>query len=184
MDTILASLARMNAPMPLPAAWTSPPASRSSAPAPAAPCFDFHDLQALREEYEERIARLERDKAAALDVVKREADNRVAALHRAHAQQLATDAGARQQLIEELTIELAAARELGEVRATDAERARAVAERQLAQVRVDVARVEAELGRIRSVLDVVVSAPKEPPREVALAAPIELVARKRKIRLR
>ena len=42
--------------------------------------FDFADMQALREEYEERLRRLEREKDAALDVVRKDAGQRMTAL--------------------------------------------------------------------------------------------------------
>lgn len=86
----------------------------------ADPVFGFEDLQALREEYEERIATMKQ----------------------AHDEQSA----ARQELIQELTIELAGARE-------DAERRAADAEQRLAFVRNEIARVEGEVGRLRGSLD-------------------------------
>jgi hypothetical protein len=137
------------------------------------PCFDFSDLQALREEYEERIARLERDRDATIDVLKRDAENRISALRAQHDMQVAGEAQARQDLIEDLTIELASAREEGERTAREANARRVAAEAKLAQVRNDVARVEAEVARIREVLDDVLSAPAP----LAPVAPVATVMR-------
>ncbi len=146
--------------------------------------FDFNDLQALREEYEERIARLERERDASFDIMRKESDNRIASMRIAHEQQIATDAKMRQDLIEELTIELADAREDGERHAVESDRRRAIAEAnlhiaqnehraQLEALRDDVARSEAELARIRATLDAAL-APVEPapaPLEVQPATP-------------
>ena len=114
--------------------------------------FDFEDLQAMREEYEERLRRLEREKDAALDVVRKDAGQRMAALRAEQEARLAAESEMRQQLIEELTIELASAREEGERTARDAERRRAATEQQLRWALGEVDRLSNELGRVREVL--------------------------------
>jgi hypothetical protein len=155
-----------------PTAVTIKPVAKAEA---SGPVFDFNDLQALREEYEERIARLERDRDASIDVLKRDAENRIATLRAQHEMQIASDAKARQDLIEDLTIELASAREEGENVAREANARRIAAETQLAQVRNDVARVEADVARIRQVLDDALTAPvavpPPPPAARSFAAP-------------
>ncbi len=58
--------------------------------------FDFNDLQALRDEYEERIQRLHVEHAG-----------QIAAQQRSWEERLKAEVGARQELIHELTFELA-----------------------------------------------------------------------------
>lgn len=115
-------------------------------------CFDFDDMKALRDEYEERVRRAERERDAAIDVLKRDAENRIATLQREHEARVAREATARQELIEDLTIELAAAREDGEMRARTADEQRASAETLLRRTLADVSRIEAELARVREIL--------------------------------
>jgi hypothetical protein len=86
---------------------------------------------------------------------------------RDHEARIAAEAASRQALIEDLTVELAAAREEGERRARTAEDARAKTEAQLRKVLGDVSRIEGELGRLREVL----TAALAPPAPVA-AAPV------------
>lgn len=114
--------------------------------------FDFDDLQALREEYEERLRRLEREKDAALDVVRRDAGQRMAALRAEQEARLAAESEMRQQLIEELTIELASAREEGETTARNAERRRRASEEKLRWALGEIDRLGSEVARIREVL--------------------------------
>jgi hypothetical protein len=128
---------------------------KEAAPTPSsegAAVFDFSDLQALREEYEERIARLTREAEG---------------VRQAEARQ-------RQDLIQELTIELAGAREEGERRAIDAEKRRMAAEGALLSLRNDVMRVEGELARIRGVIDAVLAIPQPaaPAVNAATGAPL------------
>lgn len=114
--------------------------------------FDFEDMQALREEYEERLRRLEREKDASLDVVRRDAGQRMAALRAEQEARLAAESEMRQQLIEELTIELASAREEGENVARAAERRRLASEDKLRFALGEIDRMAAELSRLREVL--------------------------------
>lgn len=159
--------------------------------------FDFEDLQALREEYEERVRRVEREKDAALDVVRRDAGQRMAALRAEQDARLAAESEMRQQLIEELTIELASAREEGERVARLAERRRVASEDKLRWALGEVDRMSAELARVREVLQEhltppVEAAPVAPPPLPAdalavLATPAaaaSFAARKKRIRLR
>ena len=105
----------------------------------AEPVFGFEDLQALRDEYEARIAGMKRDN-----------DEQVSA---------------RQELIQELTIELAGAREEAERRATDAER-------RLAFVRDEIARIEGELTRLRGSLDEAAAVAKARAPALTLESPL------------
>lgn len=114
--------------------------------------FDFDDLQALREEYEDRLRRLERDKDAALDVMRKDVGQRLAAMRAEQDTRLAAQTEMRQQLIEELTIELASAREEGEHTARDAERRRVASEDKLRWALGEVDRLVGELARVREVL--------------------------------
>ncbi len=114
--------------------------------------FDFEDMQALREEYEERLRRLEREKDAALDVVRKDAGQRMAALRAEQEARLAAESEMRQQLIEELTIELASAREEGENVARGAERRRVASEEKLRWALGEIDRMGVELMRVREVL--------------------------------
>lgn len=114
--------------------------------------FDFEDLQALREEYEERLRRLTREKDAALDVVRKDAGQRMAALRAEQDARLAAEGMMRQELIEELTIELAAAREEGERVARDADRRRVEAEHQARWALGELDRLGGELARVRETL--------------------------------
>ncbi len=114
--------------------------------------FDFDDLQALREEYEERLRRLERDKDAALDVMRKDVGQRLAAMRAEQDTRLAAQTEMRQQLIEELTIELASAREEGECIARDAERRRVASQDKLRWALGEVDRLVGELARVREVL--------------------------------
>lgn len=124
--------------------------------------FDFDDLQALREEYEERLRRLGREKDAALDVVRRDAGQRMAALRAEQEARLAAESEMRQQLIEELTIELASAREEGETTARNAERRRRATEEKLRWALGEVDRIGTELARIREVLVAFLAPPDAP----------------------
>lgn len=133
--------------------------------------FDFEDLQAMREEYEERLRRLEREKDAALDVVRKDAGQRMAALRAEQEARLAAESEMRQQLIEELTIELASAREEGENTARAAERRRAAAEQQLRWALGEVDRLGGELARVREVLVAFLS-PVPAPASMVEAPPI------------
>ena len=119
---------------PSPLVFAAPLAVSHAAPAdPAAPegVFDFDDVRAMREEYEERILRVERERDAAVDVVRNDAVNRIARLAEDGALRASSDARARQDLIEDLTHELATAREEGELKARGAERQRDAAESRL-----------------------------------------------------
>src|SRR5688500_20215607 len=98
----------------------------------------FDDMKSLRDEYEDRSRKLE--------------------------EQLKTDGRARQELIEDLTVELATAREEGERRANAAEEA-------LAAILSDVARIETELSRIRAsvALGAAPRTPGPPPATITAA---------------
>ncbi len=138
----------------------------SGAPAEASGgAFDFEDLQALREEYEERLRRLAREKEAALDVVRKDAGQRMVALRAEQDARLAAESMMRQQLIEELTIELAAAREEGELVARAAERRRIDAEHQARWALGELDRLGGELARVRDALRAFLTPP-------AAAAPL------------
>lgn len=132
--------------------------------------FDFEDMQALREEYEERLRRLEREKDASLDVVRRDAGQRMAALRAEQEARLAAESEMRQQLIEELTIELASAREEGENVARAAERRRLASEDKLRFALGEIDRMAAELSSLREVLQ----AHLAPPAPAAAAPTAQL----------
>ena len=146
--------------------------------------FGLSDLHALREQYEERIARIEREREVTVDVLKRDAEARITA-----------DARARQELIEDLTIELAAAREEGERRALDADKRRVLAEDKLVAVLHDVVRLESECARIRSAISALVSKasdvmplpiaqPAVKPASLPAAPAFGAAEKRRRIRLR
>jgi hypothetical protein len=127
--------------------------------------FDINDLNALRDEYEERIAKLKKD----------------------HGEQLAADRKLRQDFIQAMTLELAEAREEGETRLMDAEKRRAIVEAQLhiarnqhreslAQLRDIVARSEAELATIRGHLDALLATPATPATSATSATPAPVAA--------
>lgn len=145
------------------------PGGSGASPDASGGAFDFEDLQAMREEYEERLRRLEREKDAALDVVRKDAGQRMAALRAEQEARLAAESEMRQQLIEELTIELASAREEGENTARSAERRRVAAEQQLRWALGELDRLGSELARVREVL-VAFLAP--PPASMVEAPPI------------
>jgi hypothetical protein len=111
--------------------------------------FDFDDLQALRDEYEERIARLEREKTATVDVLKRDNESRFTTMQRDYESRLQNEATSRQELIHELTFELAAAREDGERRAQEADKRRLVVEQQLHSALTEISRVEGDVQRLK-----------------------------------
>lgn len=92
--------------------------------------FGFEDLQGLREEYEERIR-----------VMKAE-----------HEAQLQKDGASRQELITDLTFELAAAREEGEMRARAAEAKRTSLEAELRTALAAIDRIDAEVQRVKLAL--------------------------------
>jgi hypothetical protein len=145
-------------------------------------CFDFDDMKALRDEYEERVRKAERERDAAIDVLKRDAEQRIAAMQRDHETRLEHEATARQELIEDLTVELAGAREDGERRARSADEARAKTEALLRRTLADVTRIEGELTRMRETLAAalnaptpVASAPVPPPASIVPA--MSLVSR-------
>lgn len=92
--------------------------------------FGFEDLQGLREEYEERIR-----------VLKQE-----------HEAQLKNDGASRQELITDLTYELAAAREEGEMRARGAEAKRIGLEGELRTALQAIDRIDAEVQRVKLAL--------------------------------
>ena len=122
------------------------------APEGEAPLFDFEDLQALRDEYEERLAKVERERTATVDVMKKESDNRVVSMQRDYEARLANEAASRQELIHELTFELAAAREEGERRAQEADKRRLVVEQHLAGALSEIGRIEGEVQRLKDTL--------------------------------
>lgn len=122
-------------------------------------CFDFDDMKALRDEYEERVRKAERERDAAVDVLRRDAESRLASLQREHEARIASEAAARQELIEDLTVELAAAREEGELRARAADEERTRMEAMLRKTLADVGRIESELARVREVLTAVLAPP-------------------------
>lgn len=168
-------------------------------PDAAGGAFDFEDLQALREEYEERLRRLEREKDAALDVVRKDAGQRMVALRAEQEARLAAESEMRQQLIEELTIELASAREDGERTARDAERRRVATEQQLRWALGEVDRIGGELARVRDVLVAYLTPPAAPtveappiPAEALVTSSVPatatasavLAVRRKRIRLR
>jgi hypothetical protein len=92
--------------------------------------FGFEDLQGLREEYEERIRILKQE----------------------HEAQLKKDGASRQELITDLTYELAAAREEGEMRARGAEAKRMSLESELRTALEAIDRIEAEVQRVKLAL--------------------------------
>jgi hypothetical protein len=115
-------------------------------------CFSFEDMRALRDEYEQRIRVLEQG----------------------HEAKLKENGSSRQELIEDLTIELAAAREDGERRAQEAEQRRLRAESALFRVSDDVARLEAEIARLKQSIRNALAQPSDPydmRGDVVLAAP-------------
>lgn len=164
--------------------------------------FDFEDMQALREEYEERLRRLEREKDAALDVVRKDAGQRMTALRAEQDARLAAEGEMRQQLIEELTLELAAAREEGETTARNAEHRRVASEDKLRWALGEIDRMGHELARIREVLQAHLAPPADtappaaanlPPAlpadalvssSVPIGAAATMAARRKRIRLR
>jgi hypothetical protein len=188
-----------------PVSLSGPRASNPSSASPLADdgggaVFDLEDLQALREEYEDRIRRLEHEKDAALDVVRKDAGQRMAALRAEQEARLAAESEMRQQLIEELTIELASAREEGERTARDADRRRLVSEDKLRWALGEIDRMSGELARVREVLQAHLAPPPptvEPldvPAEALVTSSVSVVsaaltsaafaARKKRIRLR
>lgn len=138
--------------------------------------FDFEDMQALREEYEERLRRLEREKEAALDVVRKDAGQRMTALRAEQEARLAAESEMRQQLIEELTLELAAAREEGETTARNAERRRVASEDKLRWALGEIDRMGNELARIREVLQAHLAPPADTAPPAAATEPPALPA--------
>lgn len=92
--------------------------------------FGFDDLKALREEYEERIR-----------VMKLE-----------HEQRITSEGASRQELITDLTFELAAAREDGELRMRAAQARGSGLEGELRSALESVCRIEAELLRVKLAL--------------------------------
>jgi hypothetical protein len=152
--------------------------------------FDFDDLQALRDEYEERIRKLERERTAQIDVLERD-----------HAQRIAVEAESRQELIHELTYELAAAREEGEQRARDAERRTHAITETLRTTLARISELEAGAAALRQSIEAALAVPAPVAYEAPLVAtatprtsvtvPVWSAAqagaeaiRKRKIRLR
>jgi len=148
------------------------------------------------------LRRLERDKDAALDVVRKDAGQRMAALRADQEARLCAESEMRQQLIEELTIELASAREDGENVARAADRRRLASEDKLRWALGEVDRMSVELARVREVLHAHLAPPlasaapsiaSEPPAlpadelvtsTVPVSAVAGFAARKKKIRLR
>lgn len=92
--------------------------------------FGFADLQGLREEYEERIR----------------------VMNEQHEVQLKNDGASRQELITDLTYELAAAREEGEMRARGAEAKRMSLEGELRLALEAIDRIDAEVQRVKLAL--------------------------------
>ena len=148
---------------PSPLVFAAPLATAPASPAEgpgAEGVFDFDDVRAMREEYEERIHRLERERDAAVEVLRKDADNRIAQLTEDNALRASSDARARQELIEDLTHELAAAREEGELHARDADKRRDAAEarllwaaEQLQRLAQQVDQLQGELARTAAVLN-------------------------------
>jgi hypothetical protein len=136
-----------------------PPPAAPVVPAPvessteSAACFDFDDLKALRDEYEERMRRMEREHQAQLDVLKKVHESQLTTLVRDHAQRVATEAEARQELIHELTHEIANAREDGEVRVRAAEQRSALLEEELCTALRQIERVEAQMNITRAAVE-------------------------------
>lgn len=137
--------------------------------------FDFEDLQALRDEYEERLARVERERVATVDVLKKDNDNRIASMQRDYEQRLQNEASSRQDLIHELTFELAAAREDGERRAQEADKRRLVVEQQLESALAEIGRIESDVQRLKDTLTralvVRAPAPAAVPVSASLSSP-------------
>ena len=86
--------------------------------ASSTPCFDFEDMQVLREEYEEKLRRVTTERDGATLAAKNAAEARIARMQQEHLHNSAVAEarrnellGDQRQLIEELTIELAAVRE-------------------------------------------------------------------------
>ncbi len=170
---------------PIAATTTEGPAAAPT-PSQEGAVFDFEDLQALREEYDDRIAELEKERdaakaaapaaAEAVDVAGLQAthaadlaalkalgeaqiaalraagDAQLVALKTASDTQLANEARARQELIEALSFELAAAREEGELKAMDADRRRIAVESKLHAALQEVERIEQALSQVKETL--------------------------------
>jgi hypothetical protein len=146
------------------------PAAKPQAEKSGEALFDFDDLQAVRDEYDERIARLERERDATIDVLKREAENRLNTLKRDYDQRAQLEAASRQELIYELTFELAAAREEGERRAQEADKRRLVVEAQLHASLSELGRIEADVQRLKATLTAAI-APTVPATPIAVPQP-------------
>lgn len=114
--------------------------------------FDFDDLQALREEYEDQIKELEAARDAATKALADERATADAKLKHELDTKLAAESAARQDLIESLSYELAAAREEGMIEAKAAEARAALLEQKLTFALGEVGRIEGELARVKDAL--------------------------------